>query len=134
MCAAGTLMAAGGRRRLLMTVCLGAAVAAAACGAATRAAPRVAPEGSPAAVASDCEIGTAAFERRDFAAAAEAFDRCIQANPTLAYAYYRAGLAYYEIDRPDQMVNRFETFMRLAPDAPERPQVESILKATAARR
>jgi hypothetical protein len=69
MCAAGTLMAAGGRRRLLMTVCLGAAVAAAACGAATRAAPRVAPEGSPAAVASDCEIGTAAFERRDFAAA-----------------------------------------------------------------
>lgn len=76
----------------------------------------------------------AAFERREFAAAAKAFDQCIAADPMQAYSYYHAGLAYYEIDRPDLMAARFETFIRLAPDAPERPQVEAILKTASLRR
>jgi tetratricopeptide (TPR) repeat protein len=64
----------------------------------------------------------------DFAAAAEAFDRTIEANSRFAYAYYYAGLAYSKIDRADRMALRFETFLRLAPEAPERREVESILR------
>ncbi|MEQ1575035.1 MAG: tetratricopeptide repeat protein [Vicinamibacterales bacterium] len=64
----------------------------------------------------------------DYAAAARAFDACIEANPRFAYAYYQAGLAYDKLTRPDLTAIRFETFLRLAPDAPERPQVESILR------
>jgi tetratricopeptide (TPR) repeat protein len=74
------------------------------------------------------ELGLAHARSGDFAAAAEAFDRAIEANSRFAYAYYYAGLAYSKIDRADRMALRFETFLRLAPEAPERPEVESILR------
>jgi len=134
MSALSFLTPTGRSRVLVVAVCVGAAVGTAACGGAARSAPRVATREAPAENGSSCEVGTAAFERREYAAAAEAFDQCIQANPTLAYTYYRAGMAYYEADRADLMVARFETFVRLAPDARERPQVESILKTAAGRR
>jgi tetratricopeptide (TPR) repeat protein len=93
----------------------------------------VAPVESTARQSESCEPGVAAFDRREFAAAAAAFDQCINAHPADAYTYYRAGLAYYEINRLDLMVTRFESFVRLAPDAPERPEVESILRTARAR-
>src|SRR5215510_7724519 len=74
------------------------------------------------------ELGAAHAVRNDFAAAAQAFDACGAAAPRFAYAYYQAGLAYEKVGRLDLTVVRFETFLRLAPGAPERPQVESILK------
>jgi tetratricopeptide (TPR) repeat protein len=116
-----------GKTKLFVTLCLGAAVGATACGAA-RSAPRAAGGEDVARIGQYCDTGMAAFERKEFAAAAEAFDHCIKADPNRAYAYYYAGLAYHEIDRADLMVARFEIFVRLAPDAPERLQVESILK------
>ena len=66
-------------------------------------------------------------------AAARSFDAATEAAPLLAYAYYQAGLAYSKLERPDLTVTRFETFVRLAPAAPERPQVESILRAARGR-
>ena len=66
-------------------------------------------------------------------AAARAFDAAADASPLLAYAYYQAGLAYSKLERPDLTVTRFETFVRLAPEAPERPQVETILRAARGR-
>lgn len=122
---------ATGRAALLTALCL--ASAASACGGAARSTPRVAPVESTARQSESCEPGVAAFDRREFAAAAAAFDQCINAHPADAYTYYRAGLAYYEINRLDLMVTRFESFVRLAPDAPERPEVESILRTARAR-
>jgi regulator of sirC expression with transglutaminase-like and TPR domain len=61
-------------------------------------------------------------------AAAQAFERCVEADPRFAYAYYYAGLAYDRLNRADLMINRLEMFQRLAPEAPERPEVESILQ------
>jgi tetratricopeptide (TPR) repeat protein len=119
---------------LLAGGCIAVAFATTACGSGARSTPRTAPAQAPVETASECEAGQLAFERRDFATAAAAFDECIKANPTLAYSYYRAGLAYYEINRPDLMITRFETFVRLAPDAPERAQVESILSTARDRR
>jgi tetratricopeptide (TPR) repeat protein len=69
----------------------------------------------------------------DAAQAALAFDAALTASPTLAYAHYHAGLNYSRADRPDMTVTRFETFIRLAPSAPERPQVESILRTARGR-
>ena len=74
------------------------------------------------------ELGLAAARGRDFAAAAQAFERSIAADPTFAYAYYYAGLAYDRLRRADLMASRFDTFLRLAPQAPERPEVDSILR------
>ena len=124
-------LTATGRAVFLTALCLTSA--ASACGGAARSTPRVAPIESTASQSESCEPGVAAFDRREFATAAAAFDQCIKAHPTDAYTYYRAGLAYYEINRADLMVNRFESFVRLAPDAPERPEVESILRTARGR-
>ena len=80
------------------------------------------------------ELGLSYAVRNDFASAARIFDACIDAAPTFAYAYYQSGLAYQRLDRADVMANRFDQFVRLAPNAPERPEVESVLRTIAAGR
>lgn len=75
-----------------------------------------------------CQLGLAHTNRNNFTEAARAFDRCVDANPGFAYAYYFGGLAYDRLERADLTADRLETFLRLAPDAPERPAVESILR------
>lgn len=79
------------------------------------------------------ELGLAHTRRNDFAAAAQAFDRCAEASPRFAYAYYGAGLAYDRLGRADLMVIRLETFQRLATTAPERPEVDAILRTVRTR-
>jgi len=74
------------------------------------------------------ELGLADAIRGDFNAAVQAFERVIEARPRFAYAYYQAGLAYDRIGRADLLAARFETFLRLAPEAPERAAVEGILR------
>lgn len=74
------------------------------------------------------ELGLFEARRGNFAAAADAFERSIAAQPRFAYAYYQSGLAYDRINRADLMTARFETFLRLAPEAPERLEVEGILR------
>jgi tetratricopeptide (TPR) repeat protein len=74
------------------------------------------------------ELGLAHVRRDDVAGAAAAFDRCSQADPRFAYAYYNAGLVYDRLNRADVAIARFEVFQRLAPDAPERPEVSAILR------
>jgi tetratricopeptide (TPR) repeat protein len=79
------------------------------------------------------ELGLSYVAGSDFAAAAQAFDRCIDIAPAFAYAYYQAALAYERTGRPDLMANRFDRFVRLAPNAPERPQVDSVLRTVGGR-
>jgi tetratricopeptide (TPR) repeat protein len=74
------------------------------------------------------ELGLALARLDRFAESAAAMDRAWQASADQAYAYYYAGLAYQRIKRTDVATARLETFVRLAPQAPERPQVESILR------
>ena len=62
-------------------------------------------------------------------AAAADLETAIQRKPDNAYAHYYAGLAYNGLKRPDKMVERFETFLRLAPDAPEAAKVRSLLRS-----
>jgi len=73
------------------------------------------------------ELGLAHLNRDAPAEAAAALDRSAAADPSLAYAYYYAGLAYQRMNRTDLMANRFDTFLRLAPDAPQRPEVQSVM-------
>lgn len=60
----------------------------------------------------------------------EAIDRmggAIKARADLAYAYYWRGHAYYKKKQPDRMVSDFETFLKLAPKAPEANTVRQLL-------
>ena len=73
-------------------------------------------------------LGLVLFKRQDWAGAAAAFDRASALQPTFAHAQYYAGLSHYRANRPDLMAARFERFLKLAPDAPERPEVQQIMK------
>jgi tetratricopeptide (TPR) repeat protein len=83
--------------------------------------------GYPAHAFVQFELGLAHMNRGALREAAEALDRSSAAEPTLAHAYYYAGLAYQKLDRTDLMADRFETFLRLAPDAPQRPEVQAVM-------
>jgi tetratricopeptide (TPR) repeat protein len=79
------------------------------------------------------QLGTVLEARGDRAAAAEAFVKAAQANPQMAYAHYYAAMNYYEAKRVDRMATYFENFLKLAPNAPERPAVESIMRTVRGR-
>ena len=72
--------------------------------------------------------GIVLMTKKDYPAAAEAFAKSTQLDPAYGSAFYYAGLAYYRAGRIDLMTNNFEKFVKLAPNAPERPEVESILR------
>jgi tetratricopeptide (TPR) repeat protein len=74
------------------------------------------------------QLGLVEARRQDWRAAASAFDRAAELNPTLAYAHYYGGLMHYRAKRFDQMAIHFDQFLKLAPEAPERPEVLQIMK------
>ena len=77
--------------------------------------------------------GVVLMARRDYGDAAAEFTRATQLDPGFAAAHYYAGLANYREKRIDLMTKSFETFVKLAPNAPERPEVESILRTVRGR-
>jgi tetratricopeptide (TPR) repeat protein len=83
---------------------------------------------SPGGFFAQYQRGLVLAEREDWAGAAEAFDRAAQFDPTFAYAHYYAGLAYSKIRRIERTAEHFEAFLKLAPSAPERAGVESIMR------
>jgi len=79
------------------------------------------------------QVGLVLAKRQDWRGAAEAFERAVQLNPANAYAHYYGGLMQYRAGRPDRMANHFEQFLKLAPEAPERPEVLQIMKTVRGR-
>jgi len=80
------------------------------------------------------QLGLVRAERRDYVQAAPAFEAAVAIDPMPAYAHYYAGLSYYQVKRVDLMAQYFESFLKLAPEAPERAQVESIMRTVRGRR
>jgi tetratricopeptide (TPR) repeat protein len=83
---------------------------------------------SPGQFEAQYQLGYVKARLGDWAGSVEALERAIQINPTFAYAYYNAGQAYSRINRVDLTAERFERFLKLAPGAPERAAVESLMR------
>lgn len=92
------------------------------------AAARRAVELAPANAHAHYQLGLALGNRRDYAGAAQAFEKTTEIDPAHAYAHYHAGLSYYQLRRLDQVARHFEAFLQLAPEAPERGQVMSVMR------
>src|SRR5262245_20976208 len=75
------------------------------------------------------QLGLARTRREEWTPAGEAFARATELNPTFAYAHYYAGLAYSHVKRPDLVSKYLEMFLKLAPKAPERSAVTSLLRS-----
>jgi tetratricopeptide (TPR) repeat protein len=74
------------------------------------------------------QLGMVLAKAKNWSDAADEFDRVNELDPANAYAYYYGGLMHYRANRPDRMANRFERFLTLAPNAPERPEVTQIMR------
>jgi tetratricopeptide (TPR) repeat protein len=74
------------------------------------------------------QLGLVESARNNQQQAAEAFAKAAELNPQMAYAHYEAGMAFYKIKRVDRMAVYFENFLKLAPNAPEKPAVQSIMR------
>lgn len=74
------------------------------------------------------QLGLVESARNNQQQAADAFAKATELDPQMAYAHYEAGMAFYKAKKVDRMAVYFENFLRLAPNAPERPAVQSIMK------
>lgn len=74
------------------------------------------------------QLGLVKIAADDFGGAAEALERATQIDDGDAYAHYYAGVAFNKIRRLDKMAEHFRAFVQIAPEAPERPQVDAILR------
>ena len=74
------------------------------------------------------QLGLALIRQQQWADAAAALEAASSRQPTNAYAHYYGGMAYYRANRVDRMATHFEQFLKLAPEAPERPEVTSIMR------
>ncbi len=83
---------------------------------------------SPDMFAAHYQLGLVKATAGDWAGAAAAFERATELDPTFAYAHYYAGMAYSKLKRPDKEAVHFDAFVKLAPKAPERLAVESIMR------
>jgi tetratricopeptide (TPR) repeat protein len=79
------------------------------------------------------QLGVVESARDDQAQAAQAFAKAAELDPQMAYAHYEAGMAFYKVKRVDQMAVYFENFLKLAPDAPEKAAVQSIMRTVRGR-
>lgn len=74
------------------------------------------------------QLGLVQARREEWAAAAASFERAALANPSFAYAYYYAGLAWSRVKQTDRVAANFERFLALAPKAPEQAAVMGIMR------
>jgi tetratricopeptide (TPR) repeat protein len=79
------------------------------------------------------QLGLALARQQQWAEAAAAFDAASERQPANAYAHYYSGMMHYRANRVDRMAVHFEQFLKLAPEAPERPEVVSIMRTLQSR-
>lgn len=91
----------------------------------------VATPGAPAEA--HYQLGLVLAGQQAWADAALAFERAAELAPAHAYAHYYAGLMNSRARRIDRMGLHFEQFLKLAPEAPERPEVMQIMRTVRGR-
>jgi tetratricopeptide (TPR) repeat protein len=74
------------------------------------------------------QLGLTLARQQAWAEAAAEFDATSDRQPANAYAHYYGGMMHYRANRIDRMAVHFDQFLKLAPEAPERPEVMSIMR------
>jgi len=73
--------------------------------------------------------GIAQASKQDFTAAAADLEKAVELDPSNAQSHYYAGMVYGRLRRTDRMVNHYQMFLKLAPNSPEAPKVQSLLRS-----
>ncbi|MCA1586365.1 MAG: hypothetical protein LC791_16885, partial [Acidobacteria bacterium] len=75
------------------------------------------------------ELGMAVAKQDDHGRAADAFARAAELKSDFAYAHYYAGLEYHRAKQMGKAGDHFRAFLELAPNAPERGAVTSLMRS-----
>lgn len=75
------------------------------------------------------QVGLSAYRKNDFQRAVQAFSNALERKSDLAYAHFYAGQAAQKLKQTPKMAEHFQAFLRLAPEAPERQAVQSVLRS-----
>ncbi|PYQ17173.1 MAG: hypothetical protein DMF80_01685 [Acidobacteria bacterium] len=86
-------------------------------------------EANPTHEVAVAALGESLVGQRKFDEAVSRMSDALKRKSDLAYAYFWRGQAYYGKKRADQMVSDFETFLKLAPKAPEAPIVRQLISS-----
>lgn len=84
---------------------------------------------APAHAIAAAALGQSLVGQTKYDAAVERMSAALVARKDIAYAYYWRGQAYNNKRQADRMVADFESFLQLAPKAPEAPLVQQLLAA-----
>lgn len=84
-------------------------------------------EANPAHEVAVAAIGEALVGQKKYDEADARLSAAIAAKADLAYAYFWRAQAYNGLKKADRMVADYETFLKLAPKAPEAPSVQQLL-------
>lgn len=74
-------------------------------------------------------LGESLVGQRKFDEAIDKMSEAIKKKGDFAYGYFWRGQAYYGKKKADRMVEDFQTFLKLAPRAPEAPVVRQLLSS-----
>ncbi len=72
--------------------------------------------------------GLVRYLQKAYKDAAPALKQAVDKDPQRAYAHYYLGMAYYNLNQKAMAIQYLENFLRLAPEAPEAPQVRDLLQ------
>jgi tetratricopeptide (TPR) repeat protein len=78
-------------------------------------------------------VGLILFDMSAWNEASREFEKAAELNPNFAYAHYYAGRSHRSAQRPERALPHFEAFLKLAPNAPERAEVQGLIKTLGGR-
>jgi tetratricopeptide (TPR) repeat protein len=83
-------------------------------------------EGNPYA---HYQLGIVATRQNSWERALESFEKTTELKSDFAYAHYYAAQAAQRVKQTPKAVHHYTAFVRLAPDAPEKSAVQSLLRS-----
>jgi tetratricopeptide (TPR) repeat protein len=86
-------------------------------------------QSSPADAVASAALGEALVSEGKLDEAIQRLTAVLQADPRLPYAHYWRGQAYQRQKQVARMVDDYEAFLRLAPDAPEAPALRAVVQS-----
>lgn len=82
---------------------------------------------SPTHTVATAALGESLVGQKKLDEAIERMTRVLDADKAVAHAYFWRAQARYQKKQPDRMVDDFEAFLKLAPEAPEAAAVRQLL-------
>ena len=77
--------------------------------------------------AKDVEVGDFYFKRKNYRAAEDRYREALYYKDNDAIATYRLAICLEKLDRPDEAIQEYESYLKILPYGPEAPDVKKAI-------